>query len=165
MPCLKEGCIGPRRAFPEDSTHLTYFPGGCGQVVPLPTGKSPLLCVDFQGHATFSRKTSKQRQMPWRLEVGPRQGFVLLRASCRPEPRTRALSPRAAPAPTRHQGADGAPPRARHLGGWGSALQRGRWTRLPAAGWIMNGAGRRNRAPELWIKPSPSQPAGSLPPP
>ena len=32
-------------------------------MVPSPTGKSPLLCAEFQGHATFSRETSKEKAL------------------------------------------------------------------------------------------------------
>lgn len=124
VPCLKEGCIGPRRAFPGVSTHLTYFPGGCRQVVPLASGKSPLVCVDFQGNTTFSRKTSKEKAAALVAGGLSRQGFVLPGASRRPESGAGALHPRAAL--TWHQGREGAPPHACHLQGCGSDLRWGR---------------------------------------
>lgn len=165
MPCLKEGCIGPRRAFPGVSTHLTYFPGGCRQVVPLATGKSPLLCMDFQGNATFSRKTSKEKADALVAGGLPKAG--LCPPLCLPpsglgrQGSAPASLPHLAPGQRRRPAPCLPPPRLRLRFAVGQVNSSSRSSMNNE--WGCEWKPLESRV--LWVKPSWSQPAGALPPP
>lgn len=133
------GCTGPRRALPGASTgQASDFPREGGRAGGASThGKSPVPCVGFQGHATLSGETTSKEKAAALLAGGRSQGGLCplpvlpphrVRGPCPlgpPQPCSRARAPLRAPARSpREQGSS-----------------------LPAAGGVMDGAGRGSPGP------------------